>query len=211
MLHTILEYGLHLDQHFGVFIHDVGAWSYLVIFLVTFAETGIVLAPMLPGDSMLFATGIFAGRGHLNILILFAVFISAAIGGYTFNYWVGEKFGVWFIEKHGARFIKKEYLIRTHAFFEKQGGKTILIARFVPIVRTFAPFVAGLVKMDYRHFALYNILGGILWIITLVGGGYCFGNVPMIRDHFTFVVFGIIFFSLWPVFLELLRKKIPQK
>lgn len=207
MLHSILDYGLHLDQHLALFIQHVGAWSYLVIFLVTFAETGVVLAPMLPGDSMLFATGLLAGRGDLNILLLLSVYLGAAIGGYTFNFWVGNKLGAWFLEKYGERFIKKEYLVRTHAFFEKRGGKTILIARFVPIVRTFAPFIAGMVKMNHRHFVLYNVLGGFLWILTLVGGGYCFGNVPLIRDHFTLVVFGIIFVSLWPVFLELLRKK----
>jgi membrane-associated protein len=162
---------------------------------------------MLPGDSMLFATGLLTSHGDLNILVLLGVFVAAAIGGYAFNFRVGGKLGAWLLEKHGGRFIKREYLIRTHAFFEKRGGKTILIARFVPIVRTFAPFVAGLVKMNHRHFFLYNVLGGFLWILTLVGGGYCFGNVPLVRDHFTVVVFGIIFVSLWPVFFEVLRKK----
>lgn len=211
MLQTVIDYCLHLDTNLGIFIQNMGAWSYLAIFLTTFAETGIVLAPMLPGDSLLFATGLLAGRGDLQILILLPVYLIAAIGGYGFNYWVGNKFGVWFIEKHGARFIKKEYLVRTQAFFVKRGRKTILIARFVPIVRTFAPFVAGWVGMNRRHFFIYNILGGILWVLTLVGGGYFFGMIPIIRDHFTFVVFSILFLCLWPILIELLRKKQAQK
>jgi len=196
---------LHLDRHLASLIESYGLWTYLVLFLIVFAETGLVVTPILPGDSLLFAAGTFAGRGSLHPLLLFAVLSAAAILGDTVNYWVGKYFGEHFIRGRGRRWIKQKHLDRTHAFFEKYGGKTIILARFVPIVRTFAPFVAGLGTMTYGRFVAYNVIGGLLWVGICLGAGYFFGSHPIVQNNFSLVVLAIVIISLIPAVTEYFR------
>jgi len=188
---------LHLDQTLVRFAAEYGTWIYAILFVVIFAETGLVFTPFLPGDSLLFAAGALAAGGSLHVAALFVLLSAAAIIGDTANYWIGKSFGHLLIARH-SRFVKPEYLERTHAFFEKYGGKTIIIARFVPIVRTFAPFVAGLGAMTYRMFILYNVVGGLLWVTTCLGAGYFFGSHPFVKKHFSLVVLAIIVISILP-------------
>jgi len=188
---------LHLDVTLGNIASQYGVWIYGILFVVIFAETGLVFTPFLPGDSLLFAAGALAAGGSLHVAALFALLSVAAILGDTANYWIGKSFGNLIIKRH-SRFVKPEYLERTHAFFEKYGGKTIIIARFVPIVRTFAPFVAGLGAMTYRMFILYNVVGGLLWVTICLGAGYWFGNFEVVKKHFSLVVLAIIVISILP-------------
>lgn len=198
---------MHLDKHLASIIETYGLWTYVLLFAIVFAETGLVVTPLLPGDSLLFAAGTFAGMGSLRFELVFVLLSVAAILGDTANYWIGKYLGQKLVGAGGSRWVKREYLERTHAFFEKYGGKTIIIARFVPIVRTFAPFVAGLGTMTYSRFILYNVVGGILWVAVCTGAGYFFGGLPFVRDHFSFVVLGIIAVSLLPVGLEFLQHR----
>jgi len=198
---------LHLDRHLASLIESYGLWTYLILFLIVFAETGLVVTPILPGDSLLFAAGTFAGRGSLNPFVLFAVLSAAAILGDTVNYWVGKYLGEHFVRGRGRRWIKQEHLDRTHAFFEKYGGKTIIIARFVPFVRTFAPFVAGLGTMTYGRFLAYNVIGGLLWVGICVAAGYLFGGLPIVQNNFSLVVLAIVVVSLIPAVVEFLRAR----
>jgi len=203
----LIDLILHLDRHLASLIENYGLWTYLILFLIVFAETGLVVTPLLPGDSLLFAAGTFAGRGSLNPLLLFAVLSAAAILGDTVNYWVGKYLGEHFIRGRGRRWIKQEHLDRTHAFFEKYGGKTIIIARFVPFVRTFAPFVAGIGTMTYARFLAYNVIGGLLWVGICVAAGYLFGGLPFVQDNFSLVVLAIVIVSLIPAVVEFLRAR----
>jgi len=202
LLTNLLDFILHLDKHLSIIIQNFGALTYAILFLIIFAETGFVVTPFLPGDSLLFAAGSLAAQGSLNIWILLIVLAASAILGDTINYGVGKFLGTKMFYKTNNRFLKKEYLDRTRRFYEKYGNKTIVLARFVPIVRTFAPFVAGVGKMNYFKFAFYNILGGILWISIFILGGYFFGNIPIVKRNFTIVIFVIIILSILPMIIE---------
>jgi membrane-associated protein len=197
---------LHIDRYLGNVISEYGFWTYLILFIVVFCETGLVVTPFLPGDSLLFAAGSFAALGTLNPVILFIVIVSAAILGDNTNYWIGNFVGPRvFTEK--VRFLKREYLEKTHKFYEKYGVKTVIIARFVPIVRTFAPFVAGIGKMTYRKFLPYDMSGAFLWVGTFVFAGYFFGTLPFVRNNFSYVVVVIILISITPILFELIRNR----
>jgi len=197
----LIDFVLHMDEHLAQIISDYGTWTYAILFLIIFMETGIVVTPFLPGDSLLFAAGTFAALGSLNPLVLFALLGFAAIIGDTINYWIGNYIGDRAFSGT-IRWLKKEHLDRTHEFYEKHGGKTIILARFIPIIRTFAPFVAGVGSMTYRHFIAYNIIGGTLWVAIFTFLGYYFGNLPFVRNNFELVIFAIIFISLLPPVFE---------
>lgn len=196
---------LHLDKHLNIVIQNYGIWTYLIIFLIVFCETGLVITPLLPGDSLLFAAGSFAGMGMLDIRLLFLLLSGAAILGDSVNYYIGRSMGPKVFQKGNSRIFKKEYLDKTHRFYEKYGGKTIILARFIPIVRTFAPFVAGVGTMSYRRFAAFNIAGGIAWVGLFVFGGYYFGSLPIVKQNFSIVILAIIFISILPGIVEFLR------
>jgi membrane-associated protein len=206
-LKDLIDLFLHLDTHLNAVIQDYGTWTYLLLFLIVFCETGLVVTPILPGDSLLFAAGAFAASGSLDVKWLVILLSIAAVAGDAVNYAIGHFMGPKVFSRPDSRFLKKEYLDRTHQFYEKYGGKTIIIARFVPIVRTFAPFVAGVGSMTYAKFASYNILGGILWVAVCVLAGYAFGNIPIVKQNFTLVILGIIFVSLLPGLIEFLRQR----
>ena len=207
LLTQFIDLLLHLDKHLNVIIQDYGGWTYAILFLIIFCETGLVVTPLLPGDSLLFAAGTFAASGSLDPAWLFWLLSVAAVAGDTVNYQVGYFLGPKVLHKENARFLKKEYLDRTHRFYEKYGGKTIVIARFVPIVRTFAPFLAGVGTMSYWRFLAYNVFGGIAWIAIFVFGGYYFGSLPLVKDNFTLVILAIIFLSILPGVIEALRNR----
>jgi membrane-associated protein len=202
----LIDLFLHLDKHLNEIIQNYGTWTYLLLFLIIFLETGLVVTPFLPGDSLLFAAGTFAGLGSLNIWLLFLLLSAAAIIGDTVNYWIGHFIGPRAFSGE-VRFLKKEYLDRTHEFYEKHGGKTIILARFIPIIRTFAPFVAGIGAMSYGHFITYNVVGGIAWVALFTFGGYFFGNLKFVQDNFTFVVLAIIVISVLPGVYEFLKAR----
>lgn len=202
----VIDFVLHIDVHLSEIIQSYGVWTYLILFLIIFCETGLVVTPFLPGDSLLFAAGAFAARGDLHVLWLFVLLSIAAILGDTANYWIGNLVGPKVFHQEHVRFLNKEYLNRTHQFFEKYGGKTIIIARFVPIIRTFAPFVAGIGSMTYMRFISYNIIGGIVWIASFAFAGYFFGNIPMVKKNFTLVIFAIIIISILPGVIEFMRQ-----
>jgi membrane-associated protein len=197
---------LHLDKHLGEVIKQYGSGTYLILFVIIFCETGLVVTPFLPGDSLLFAAGAIAKAGDLNVLWLFAILSAAAIAGDTVNYWIGAAIGPRAFSGE-IRFLKKEHLDRTHAFYERYGGKTIIMARFVPIVRTFAPFVAGIGAMNYAKFIVYNIVGGVAWVALFVVGGYMVAEIPLFKNHFSLVVLAIIVISVMPMVVEYLRSR----
>jgi len=201
-----IDFFIHLDKYLPVIIKSFGFWAYVLVFLVIFCETGFVVTPILPGDSLLFALGSFAALGALNIEILLITLCIAAIAGDTVNYSIGHFIGPKVFHFEDSRFFKKEYLIKTHQFYEKHGGKTIIIARFMPIIRTFAPFVAGIGAMSYSRFILYNIAGGIAWVCMFLLGGYFFGNIPAVKNNFTIVIIAIIIISVLPGFFEYWRQ-----
>lgn len=200
----LIDLFLHLDEHLSNIISQYGVWTYALLFLVIFMETGFVVTPFLPGDSLLFAAGTFAALDALNIWVLLILLIIAAIGGDTVNYWIGHALGE---RAYTIKWIKKEYLDKTHAFFEKHGGKTIFLARFVPIVRTFAPFVAGIGRMPYGFFIRWNFIGGITWVVVFTLAGYFFGNIPFVRANFEFVIIAIILISVMPMGYEWLKAR----
>lgn len=210
----LIDFVLHMDKHLAQIITWAGNWTYLILFAVIFAETGLVITPFLPGDSLLFAAGsLVALEGStLNIVLLWALLAVAAILGDTANYEIGKYIGPKAFSSN-SRFLKKEYLDRTHAFYEKHGGITIFLARFIPIIRTFAPFVAGIGKMSYWHFISYNFFGGLVWTALFTFGGYFFGNLPIVKNNFSFVIFAIIFISVLPAVFEVIknRKTEPKK
>jgi len=207
LVHLFIDYFLHLDRHLNVVIQTYGMWTYAILFLIVFCETGLVVTPILPGDSLLFAAGAFAASGALQVQPLCVLLSIAAIGGDTVNYWVGHLVGPAIFQQQRIRFMKKEYLDRTHEFYERHGGKTIILARFVPIIRTFAPFVAGIGRMTYLHFITYNVVGGIAWIALFVLGGYFFGNIPLVKENFTLVILAIVFISILPGIIEFTRQR----
>ncbi len=198
---ALIEFFLHIDIHLNTIIQNYGVWTYGLLFLIIFMETGFVVTPFLPGDSLLFAAGTFAAVGSLNIGLLFLMMFVAAVAGDTTNYWIGNRLGPPVFEKK-FRFLKQEHLERTQAFYERHGGKTIVLARFVPIVRTFAPFVAGVGTMPYGRFLLYNVFGGFLWTGLFLSIGYFFGNIPVIRNNFELVIPAIILISILPMVIE---------
>jgi len=202
----LIDLFLHLDEHLSVVIQNYGTWTYLLLFLIIFLETGFVVTPFLPGDSLIFAAGTFAGLGTLHVGSLFLLLSAAAILGDTANYWIGHFIGPRAFSGE-IRFLKKEYLDRTHAFYEKHGGMTIILARFIPIIRTFAPFVAGIGAMSYGHFIAYNVVGGIAWVALFTFGGYFFGNLKFVQENFSFVVLAIIFISVLPGVIEFLKER----
>lgn len=201
----LIDFIMNLDKYINILIQDFGIWTYLILFVIIFCETGLVVTPFLPGDSLLFAAGAFAARGSLDVVWLFIILSVAAVLGDTVNYWIGHFIGPKVFQKENVRFFKKEYLDRTHQFYEKYGGETIIIARFIPIIRTFAPFVAGIGKMTYWKFISYNIIGGIGWVAIFVFGGYFFGNIPFVKQHFTIIIAAIIIISVLPGVIEFLR------
>ena len=201
MLKYLIDSFLHLDKALGGIITAYGTLTYIILFVVIFCETGLVVTPFLPGDSLIFAAGTFAAIGSLNPWILFVMLVIAAVGGDAANYWIGHKIGPRAYTGE-IKLIKKEYIDRTHAFFEKHGGKTIFLARFVPIVRTFAPFVAGVGQMSYGYFIRYNLVGGVTWVAIFLGLGYFFGNIPFVRANFEFVIIAIILISVVPMGVE---------
>jgi membrane-associated protein len=199
---------LHLDRHLSEIIQQFGVWTYLILFLIVFCETGLVVTPFLPGDSLLFAVGTFAALGALDPGVAMAVLTAAAILGDSVNYSIGARVGPRVFRQEGARFLNRRHLERTHEFYERYGAKTIVIARFVPIVRTFAPFVAGIGLMRYGRFLFYNVAGALLWILSLVLGGYLFGNIPIVRRNFSLVILAIIVLSILPGVIEVLRHRL---
>lgn len=202
----LIDLFLHLDEYLPKVIQTYGVWTYAILFTIIFLETGVVVTPFLPGDSLLFAAGALAATGAFDVTWLFALVSVAAILGDTANYWIGHTIGPRAFSGN-VRFLKKEYLDRTHQFYEKYGGKAIVLARFVPIVRTFAPFVAGVGSMTYGHFVFYNIAGGLAWCALFIFGGYFFGNLPIVKENFEIVVVAIILISLLPPFIEYFQNR----
>ncbi|HET6528105.1 MAG TPA: DedA family protein [Balneolaceae bacterium] len=205
-LKSLIDFILHIDDHLQVMIAHYGNWTYGILFLIIFAETGLVVTPFLPGDSLIFAAGALSADGPLNPLIIFLLLTAAAILGDTINYWAGSYMGIRIFKKD-AKVLKLEYLERTENFFAKYGGKTIFVARFVPIVRTYAPFVAGASTMDYPRFLFYNVVGAITWVGLFTFGGYFFGNLPFVKKNFGLVVIVIILLSVVPVLTEFWRNR----
>jgi len=206
LLAQFIDILLHLDRYLAQFVADHGIWVYLLLFLIVFAETGLVITPFLPGDSLLFVAGTLAAAGGMDVGWLCAILAAAAILGDTVNYWVGNWFGARLF-RDDARWLKREYLDRTHKFYERHGGKTIILARFVPIVRTFAPFVAGMGRMSYLKFFAYNVIGGLIWVFSLVLAGFYFGNLPWVKANLTLVIIGIVIASITPGIVEYLRHR----
>lgn len=207
LVHWFVDFFLHLDTHLAQVIQAYGTWTYALLFLIVFLETGLVVTPFLPGDSLLFAAGSFAALGALDASVLFVLLSVAAVLGDTVNYAIGKYLGPKVFHFPKSRFFNPEHLRRTHDFYEKYGAKTIVIARFVPIVRTFAPFVAGIGKMSYPKFLAYNVAGGVLWVAVCVFAGYFFGNLPFVKKNFTLVILAIIFVSVLPAVVEILRHR----
>lgn len=203
---TVLDFFLHIDEHLGWVIETYGVLTYGIMFAIIFMETGFVVTPFLPGDSLIFAIGIFAARGSFNQILIYLLLLLAAFLGDTVNYWIGHYVGPVAFEGKN-RFLKKEHLNKAQKFYEKHGGKAIVLARFVPIVRTFAPFVAGIGKMDYGKFIFYNLLGGFLWVSLFMWAGYFFGNVPFVEHNFHYVMVVIILISIVPIGIEWWKAK----
>ena len=212
-MESILDLFLHLDDHLVRVVDQYGTWTYAILFAIIFAETGLVVTPFLPGDSLLFAAGALSATGSLHVGLLLILLFIAAVLGDTLNYHIGYFFGPRLFRegKSSSRFLKREHLDRTHAFFEKHGGKTIIIARFVPIVRTFAPFVAGMGAMTYGKFLLYNVVGGALWVGICVGAGYLFGGMTFVKERFELVILAIIFVSIVPAIVEFVNHRLTAK
>jgi membrane-associated protein len=201
------DYFMHMDKHLGQIIQYFGPWVYVLFFSIIFAETGLVVCPILPGDSLLFAIGAFCAQGSLSITWVFILLTIAAVLGDTVNYWIGWYLGPKVFNAEKSWLLNKKHLEETHRFYERHGGKTIILARFIPIIRTFAPFVAGIGSMSYWRFISYNIFGGIAWVALFVFGGYYFGNLPMVKHNFTLVIMAIIVISVMPAVIEFIRQK----
>lgn len=207
MLASLIDFILHIDQHLIELTQTYGLWIYAILFLIVFCETGLVVTPFLPGDSLLFAAGAVAALGGMNVHIAAALLLAAAVIGDAVNFAIGKYFGEKLFAKPDSRVFKREYLDKTHAFYEKYGGKTIILARFVPIVRTFAPFVAGMGNMHYGRFIRYNIIGALMWVGLLTYAGYFFGELPVVKNNFGLVVIGIIVVSVLPMAVEIAKAK----
>ncbi len=210
MVNFLIDFVLHIDKHLPLIIQSYGIWTYVIFFAIVFCETGLVVVPFLPGDSLLFATGTFAALGALKVSWVFIVFLSAAILGNQVNYHIGRLIGPKIFEMEDKWFLKKDHLMRTHAYYEKHGMLAIIVTRFMPIIRTFSPFVAGACKMTYTHFTLLNIIGGTLWVSLFIFTGYFFGNIPFIKSNFTMIIYAIVIVSLLPAvfgMIKTMRKK----
>lgn len=213
VIKDFIDFFLHLDDHLKLMIEQYGTTTYIILFLIIFVETGLVIMPLLPGDSLLFAAGSFAGMGMLNMAYLMILLFIAAVLGDTLNYYLGKTIGLKVLKwKLGSnQLVKQKYIDQTHEFYEKYGAKTIIIARFVPIVRTFAPFVAGIGEMNYKKFISYNIIGGAVWVSGLLLLGYLFGGLEFVKNNFETVIFGIIFISILPIIFELLKQRFKKQ
>jgi membrane-associated protein len=210
LVKILIDFILHIDRHLSEIIQSYGICTYLILFIIVFCETGLVATPFLPGDSLLFAAGTFAALGALDLLWLIVLLCISAVLGDTVNYWIGHYVGPKIFHKEKVRFFKKEYLDRTHQFYERYGGKTIVIARFIPIIRTFAPFVAGVGSMTYWKFISYNVVGGVAWVLICVLTGFYFGNLPLVRSNFSLVILAIMIISVLPGLIEFLRQRRTQ-
>ena len=210
-LQDLLEIILHLDRHLLDLCTQYGAWVYAILFVIVFCETGLVVTPFLPGDSLLFAVGSLAAINALDLTTSIVLLIAAAILGDTVNYWIGDYVGPKVFHKENSRFLNKEYLIRTHQFYEKHGGKTIIIARFLPIIRTFAPFVAGIGSMTYKRFLMFNVVGGALWVLLFVPAGYFFGSVPFVKNNFSLVILALVLIPGIPSVVEVVRMQVKRR
>ena len=203
----IIDFVLHIDQHLLELVAAYGPWIYLILFLIVFAETGMVVTPFLPGDSLLFVAGAIAAMGEMNVHLLVALLILAAVLGDAVNYAVGHFFGMKLFSNPDSRIFRRQYLDKTHDFYARHGGKTIILARFVPIVRTFAPFVAGVGRMTYRHFFSYNIVGALAWVLSFSYAGYFFGNLPVVKSNLSLLILAIIVVSVLPGIIEIWRSR----
>jgi len=207
ILTAFIDLVLHLDAHLLKLTVDYGVWVYAILFLIIYCETGLVVTPFLPGDSLLFVAGALCGMGALQLELLAPLLVLAAFSGDNTNYWIGRLVGLRLLNSANPKLIKREHIDKTHAFYEKHGGKTIIFARFLPIIRTFAPFVAGIGLMRYRLFMMFSAAGSILWIVSLTVAGYLFGNIPVVKDNLTLIIIGIIVITLLPALLELIRHR----
>ena len=207
LLAAFLDIILHLDAHLLALTHQYGVWIYGILFLIIFAETGLVIAPFLPGDTLLFVAGALCGMGALQLEWLIPLLVLAAFSGDNTNYWIGRLIGMRLLKRAGGRLIRREHLDKTHAFYEKHGGKTVILARFMPIIRTFAPFVAGIGLMRYRLFVLFSALGSVAWITSLTVAGFFFGNIPAVKNNLSLIVIGIVVISFLPVIREFIRHR----
>lgn len=208
LIYQLFEMFLHLDQHLNTFFLQHGNLTYIIIFMIIFCETGLVVTPFLPGDSLIFAIGTLCAVSSLNIWVILIILPLAAIAGDNVNYWIGNKFGARVFQKENSRFFNKQNLNKAHSFYEKYGGIAITICRFAPILRTFVPFVSGMVKMSFAKFTFYNIIGGVAWTTIFSLLGYFFGNIPFVKEHFEFVILGIIFVSIIPIIVEFMKSKL---
>jgi len=207
-LQHLVDIFLHLDRHLGEWAGDLGPWLYLLLFVIVFCETGLVVTPFLPGDSLLFAVGaLTAAQGSPNLFLVGLTLWAAAVLGDAVNYAIGYRVGPKVFSSEKSRLFSKKHLLRTQQFYEKHGGKTIVLARFIPIIRTFAPFVAGIGRMQYRRFGIFNVTGGLLWVVAGVLAGYLFGNIPFVKEHFSLVIAAIVVISVLPVVIEYLRAR----
>jgi membrane-associated protein len=207
LLTAFIDIILHLDAHLLALTQQYGVWVYAILFMIIYSETGLVIAPFLPGDSLLFVAGALCGMGALQLEWLVPLLVLAAFSGDNTNYWIGRLIGMRLLKRASARLIRREHIDKTHAFYEKHGGKTVLLARFLPIIRTFAPFVAGIGMMRYRLFVLFSALGSVAWITSLSVAGYLFGNIPVVKNNLTLIIVGIIVISLLPAISEFIRHR----
>jgi len=207
LLAAFVDIVLHLDAHLLALTQQYGMWVYAILFLIIYCETGLVITPFLPGDSLLFVAGALCGMGALQLELLVPLLVLAAFSGDNTNYWIGRLIGMRLLSRPNAKLIKREHLDKTHAFYEKHGGKTIIFARFLPIIRTFAPFVAGIGLMRYQLFMMFSALGSLLWITSLAVAGYLFGNIPLVKNNLTLIIIGIIVVTLLPALRELIRHR----
>lgn len=207
----LLEILLHLDKHLLELCTQYGPWVYAILFIIIFCETGLVVTPFLPGDSLLFAVGSLAAIQALDFTLSIVLLTAAAVLGDTVNYWIGDYVGPRVFYQENSRFLNKEYLLRTHGFYEKHGGKTIIIARFLPIIRTFAPFVAGIGSMTYRRFIAFNVVGGALWVLLFVPAGYFFGSVPLVKNNFSLVIIALVLIPGIPSVVEVVRMQLKKR
>jgi membrane-associated protein len=205
MIASFIDIVLHLDAQLLSLTQQYGMWVYAILFLIIYSETGLVIAPFLPGDSLLFVAGALCGMGALQLEWLVPLLVLAAFSGDNTNYWVGRLVGIGLLKRAGGRLIRREHIDKTHAFYERHGGKTVILARFLPIIRTFAPFVAGIGMMDYRKFVMFSALGSVAWITSLTVAGYLFGNIPVVKNNLTLIIVIIIVISLLPAISEFIR------
>lgn len=211
LLAQFIDIVLHLDKHLAVLLAEYGPWIYAILFLIVFCETGLVVTPFLPGDSLLFVAGALAATGGMDIGVLIGVLMAAAVIGDNTNYWIGRLAGAWVLRRANGRFINRAAYDKTHAFYERYGGMTMTVARFIPLVRTFAPFVAGVARMTYPRFFAYDLLGAVLWVFSLTLAGYWFGNLPVVKNNLSLVILGIVALSLLPMALGWARHRFSRQ